>query len=340
MQRAIQESQDAGLVLIKLDEIPAVSIENGEVQVEFLEPSIRENMRLKPNLVVFDEQYQAARENAALAELLRLPLGAGGFLTSGNVHHNSVGTPRRGIYVVGPGRGIMDQEGADIDVNALVNEVKDLLGQGQAAALQGRAVVDRGKCVFCLTCYRLCPHGAITWDNRAIINELACQGCGICASQCPNDAIQIHNFTDDQIAVQMEAFDANLRPRIVAFMCRNSAWEAYQSAIKLNAPSLPPGFTPIKVPCAGKVDPDHLLQAFTAGADGVMVMSCPQDNCKSTHGNQCAEWGVEQTRELLAEVGIDPGRLLFHSLAANAPGDFIDAVDTIAGQPAPSEDSY
>jgi len=112
-------------------------------------------------------------------------------------------------------------------------------------------------------------------------------------------------------------------------MCRNSAWEAYQSAVKLHAASLPLGFTPIKVPCAGKVDPDYLLQAFNSGADGVLVLSCPQDNCKSTHGNQCAEWSVDQTRDLLAEAGVEPDRLLFHSLAANAPGDFIDAVDAL-----------
>jgi quinone-modifying oxidoreductase, subunit QmoB len=329
LQRTMQESQDAGLMLIKLNDSPSISVEDEGLRVEFLEPSIRENMSLLANLVVYDEQYQAALENVALAKLLRLPLGAGGFLQSGNVHHTPVATPRRGLYVVGPGRGIMAHEETITDANAVVNEIQDLLAQGQAVAPQGRAVVDRGKCVFCLTCYRFCPHGAITWDNRAVINELACQGCGICASQCPNDAIQLRNFTDDQIAAQIAALDPNLTPRIVAFMCRNSAWEAYQSAVKLHAASLPLGFTPIKVPCAGKVDPDYLLQAFNSGADGVLVLSCPQDNCKSTHGNQCAEWSVDQTRELLAEAGLDPGRLLFHSLAANAPGDFIDAVDAL-----------
>ncbi len=329
LQRAIQESQDAGLVLIKLNDCPAVSMTEAGLLVEFLEPTIRENMRLRANLVVYDEQYQAAPENLRLAELLRLPPSPNGFLQSGNVHHTPVATPRKGIYVVGPGRGIMDQEETDTDSKAVVNEILDLLGQGQAVAPWGRAVVDRGKCVFCLTCYRFCPHGAITWDNRAIINELACQGCGICASQCPNDAIQVRNFSDDQMAAQMAALDQNLSPRIVAFMCRNSAWEAYQSALKLHAASLPAGFTPFKVPCAGKVDPDYLLQAFTSGADGVLVMSCPQDNCKSTHGNLCAEWSVGQARELLAEAGIDPDRLLFHSLAANAPGDFIEAVDAL-----------
>ncbi len=329
LQRALQAAQDAGLVVIKLNDCPTISAADEGLLVEFLEPSIRERLGLKANLVVYDEHCRGAQENAGLAARLRLPQGAGGFLQSGNVHHTPVATPRRGVYVLGPGRGIMDREETDTDISAAINDIQVLLGQGQAVALQGRAVVDRGKCVFCLTCYRFCPHGAITWDNRAVINELACQGCGICASQCPNDAIQLRNFTDEQMAAQLTAFDPQLGPRIVAYMCRNSAWEAYQSAVKLHSASLPLGFTPVKVPCAGKVDPAYLLEAFTAGADGVLVLSCPEDNCKSTHGNLCAQWGVEQVQELLAEAGIAPSRLLFHSLAANAPGDLIDAVDEL-----------
>jgi coenzyme F420-reducing hydrogenase delta subunit/glycine cleavage system H lipoate-binding protein/Pyruvate/2-oxoacid:ferredoxin oxidoreductase delta subunit len=332
LQRVLQANQDAGLLLFKLNDPPTVSVGDEGLVVAFFEPTVRYDLSLAVDWVVYDDQYRAARENLELAELLRLPLGAGGFLQDGNVHHTPVATPRRGIYVVGPGRGIMDREETDTDISVAVNEIQGLLIQGQAVApsgCQGQAVVDRGKCVFCLTCYRFCPHGAITWDNRAVINELACQGCGICASQCPNDAIQVLNCTDEQVSAQLTAFDPQISPRIVAFMCRNSAWEAYQSAVKQHAASLPLGFSPIKVPCAGKVDPDYLLKAFTSGADGVLVLSCPQDNCKSTHGNVCAEWGVEQAQEMLAEAGIDPGRLLFHSLAANAPGDFMDAVDEL-----------
>lgn len=327
LQRELRANQEAGLTLIKVQECPAVSAGEEGLALSFLEPTLREEVKLGADLVVFAGQYRAAPDNRELAGLLRLPLGPRGFLQEDNVHHLPVATSRRGIYVIGPGRRIMDLEETEADVSAAVVEIQALLGQGQVAAPAVRAVVDRGKCVMCLTCYRFCPHGAITWDNRAVVNELACQGCGICASQCPNDAIQVQNFTDAQLTGLLETFDPQLSPRIVAFMCRNSAWEAYETAVQFQAAALPPGFTPIKIPCAGKVDPDYLLQAFNAGADGVLVLGCPRDNCKSTHGNVCAEWAVEQAQELLAEAGIEPGRLLFHSLAANAPGDFINAVD-------------
>ncbi|MGA9755302.1 MAG: hydrogenase iron-sulfur subunit [Desulfobaccales bacterium] len=329
LERAMRANQEAGMLLFKLRECPTVSVKGEGLRVTFFEPTMREELSLAVDLAVYEEQYQAAAENAELAELLRLPLGSRGFLQSDNVHHIPVSTTRRGIYVVGPGRGIMGREETGTDISVAVNEIQGLLGQGQAVAPQGRAVVDRGRCVLCLTCHRLCPHGAITWDNRAFINELACQGCGICASQCPNEAIQIRNCTDEQMTALFGALNPELSPRIVAFMCRNSAWEAYQTALKLNYAALPLGFTPVKMPCAGKVDVDYLLQAFNSGADGVLVLSCPQDNCKSSHGNLCAQWRVEQVQELLAEAGIDPNRLLFQSLAANAPGDFLNAVDQL-----------
>lgn len=329
LQKLIKENHDAGLLTMKLEEAPEIEPRDGRLQVTFLEPSVRERLSLSVDLLVYDECYQAAQENAQLAKILRLPLGPANYLQTGNVHHQPVATLRRGIYVAGPGRGIMGREETFGDVAATMKEVRDLLGQGEAAAPLGRATVDRGKCVFCLTCYRMCPHGAITWDNRAIINEVACQGCGICASACPQDAIQVLNYSDQQIGTLLESLDPAISPRVVAFMCRNSAWEAYENAVKLHGASLPPGFTPIKVPCAGKVDPNYLLQAFNAGAAGVMVMGCPHDNCKSQHGNTCAQWAVEQVQDMLAEAGIEPARLLYQSLAANAPGDFMDATDTL-----------
>ena len=201
------------------------------------------------------------------------------------------------------------------------------LRRGKAAALKGRSVVDRGRCVLCLTCYRLCPHGAISWDNRAIINELACQACGVCASQCPNEAIQIRNFTDDQVVAALETVDPRLTPKIVAFLCKNSAWEAYQAALKMHRTVLPLGFTPLRMPCAGKIDIDYLLKAFTFGADGVLVLGCHPDNCKSQEGIMHARWRVDQTQVMLAEAGVDPQRLIYRSIAANSPQDFVAAVN-------------
>uniref|UniRef100_A0A7V4LD02 Hydrogenase iron-sulfur subunit n=1 Tax=Desulfobacca acetoxidans TaxID=60893 RepID=A0A7V4LD02_9BACT len=330
LERAVRANQEAGLLLIKLRERPSLEARDQGLVVTFFDSTLGEELGLVVDQVAYEEAYRAAPDNPDLAALLRIPLGSRGFLQPDNVHYLPVQTPRRGIYVVGPGRGLMNWTDTVADIDAAFQDVHQFIGLGEALVPQGRAWVDRGRCVLCLTCHRFCPHGAITWDNRAVINEVACQGCGICASQCPQEAIQLRNYTDDQIEAVLAALDTRLHPRVVAFLCRNSAWEAYEAALKQQVPALPAGFTPIKMPCAGKVDPEYVLKAFQAGADGVLVLACHEDNCKSSHGNLCAKWSVEQVQEMLAEAGIDPGRLVFQYVAANAPGDFLDAVDQLA----------
>jgi coenzyme F420-reducing hydrogenase delta subunit/Pyruvate/2-oxoacid:ferredoxin oxidoreductase delta subunit len=327
LEAALEEATGAGLIVFKLPDLPAVSIVDDRPSLTFFDPVMRREEVWPCDVIVLEEEYAPAAGNAELAANLRLFAGPGGFLQGDNVRNLPVITNRRGIYVAGPGRGVLELDQSLAEADTLVSEVDHLLGRGQAAALKGRAVVDRGRCVLCLTCHRLCPHGAISWDNRAIINELACQACGVCASQCPNAAIQIRNFTDDQVVAALETVDPRLTPKIIAFLCKNSAWEAYQAALKMHRTVLPLGFTPLRMPCAGKIDIGYLLKAFTFGADGVLVLGCHPDNCKSQEGIVHARWRVEQTQAMLAEAGVDPQRLIYRSVAANSPQDFVAAVN-------------
>ena len=326
LEAALEASQDAGLIVFKLPKKPEITPADEGLEVSFVEPILRRPLRLAADLVAFEEIYTAAPANGRLAKLLAIPLSSDGFLQGDNVHQLPVSTLRRGVYVAGPGREVMGFDQALIDAEAAVEEVQKLLGQGTASILHGRAAVDRGRCVLCLTCYRVCPHRAIGYDNRAAIQEIACQGCGVCASECPQEAIQIRNYTDDQVEALFESFDPQLSPRIVAFLCQNSAWEAYQAALKLKHADLPLGFTAIKMPCAGKIDADYLLRAVVYGVRGVMVLACHPDNCKSHHGNEYASLRMDQVQYLLTEVGLDPRRLFFKTLAANAPQNFLEAV--------------
>jgi coenzyme F420-reducing hydrogenase delta subunit/Pyruvate/2-oxoacid:ferredoxin oxidoreductase delta subunit len=326
MEEILNEAMSAGLVVFKLRELPALSLEGEAPRLTFFDPVMHEEETLAPDLVIWDEAQQPDPGNQSLSEVLGLFPGPAGFFQADNVRNLPVITNRRGIYVAGPARGAVDLDQAFFEADAAVSEVHQLLGGGRARAPQGRAAVDRGRCVLCLTCHRVCPHGAITWDSRAQINELACQGCGVCASQCPNEAIQIHNFTDDQVIGALDTLDPRLTPKIVAFMCKNSAWEAYHTALKMDQAVLPLGFTPLRLPCAGKTDIDYLIRAFAMGADGVLVLACHPDNCRSQQGNVHAQWRVERARVLLAEAGVDPRRLVFKTLASNAPRDFLAAV--------------
>ena len=271
------------------------------------------------------------RPSAWLGEVVgRLGLAAGphGFAQPDNVHLFPVETNREGIYVIGPGRRPVGLRQSWAEAEVAASRVKTLLGSAEAVR-PVRATIDRGKCTICLTCARFCPHGAIGWDNRAQVLPAACQGCGICAAECPMEAIQLVEASDAQVEAQLAAWESGtqlLRPRLVSFCCQRSAYQAMGLAVELGF-TLPPGLQVVRVPCAGKVDVDYMLKAFETGADGVMVLGCHEDNCRSLRGNTYAQWRVEAVQRLLAEVGLEPERVAFAGLASNMGSEFARLVN-------------
>ena len=322
LERMYMESREKGAVYFKLTEKPEI-LENGKT-ISFFDPVARRNIEISPDFIVVEEELRAGDLNGEIAEALRINLGPSGFLQSDNVHFFPVRSNREGIFVAGSTREISGLPSAWTDVENIAVEVKDLLGDGKKIVAKNIAVVNGDMCVICLTCYRCCPHGAIYWgDKKATISPVACQGCGICASECPMDAIQVGGFNDEEITEQVKSgvVSGNGTPRILAFCCQNSGFEAGEMADMFQM-QLPEGLRMIKVPCAGKIDLDYILNAFVSGADGVVVMACHTGNCKSENGNTFAQWRVNDAYRMMEEAGLEKDRLRFAGIASNMGSDF------------------
>ncbi len=72
----------------------------------------------------------------------------------------------------------------------------------------------------------------------------------------------------------------------------------------------------IMVPCTGRVDVIHLLNAIEEGADGVYVAGCLEGDCHYISGNLKAKKRVGQVKKILAELGIEPERVEMYNLSA------------------------
>ena len=86
-------------------------------------------------------------------------------------------------------------------------------------------------------------------------------------------------------------------------------------------PKWPISLHEIALPCAGRLQPEHLLKAFEAGADAVCVITCASDNCRYLEGSQRLQRRVGYVRELLDEVGLGGERLLVFELAGSPDAD-------------------
>jgi heterodisulfide reductase subunit A-like polyferredoxin/coenzyme F420-reducing hydrogenase delta subunit len=319
-----KRSRETGVLYFKLREQPQITQNGSNLRIHFFDTVLHHDVELTPDVLVVEEALRPHSEAIRVAQVLGIDTDSEGFLQPDNVHFFPVRTTREGIYVIGSARQPCNLMDGWTDVENTVLEIRRLLGESKRLVPTEKVTVHRGKCTLCLTCVRVCPHSAISWDNRAVISTVACQGCGICASECPMDAIQLVAYTDDQIEAQILAsMDKEVDgPRMIAFCCQNSAHEAAQMAQAFQM-SAPDGLQTIKVPCAGKVDVDYILKAFQAGAEGVLVLTCHKDNCKSQHGNTFAGWRVEDAKRMLSEVGLEEDRLGFATIASNMPVEFV-----------------
>jgi len=114
-------------------------------------------------------------------------------------------------------------------------------------------------------------------------------------------------------------------PRIVAFCCDRSGYVAADMAGQLGM-ALPVGLEIIRVPCAGRIDALHMLQALENGADGVLIVACHEENCQSLTGNLRAKARMGYVHGIMEKIGLEKERLEICNLASNDGAKFAETV--------------
>ncbi len=129
-----------------------------------------------------------------LIEVLRIATDIEGQMQANNLHLSAGYSGRAGVFAVGSCCGRFHQGQVEEDARATALEIHALLSPGVIEVALDNTVVDSDKCVLCLTCMRVCPHGAIRIDREekvAVSVPQACQKCGTCVGECPAEAIDL-----------------------------------------------------------------------------------------------------------------------------------------------------
>lgn len=118
----------------------------------------------------------------------------------------------------------------------------------------------------------------------------------------------------------------NFKPKITLFHCINAFGDADALALSdKNACEL----KTVKMACSSMVKDVFLLRAFEAGADGVIVLVCPDGQCRYIEGNIRAKKRVGWVRHLLDEIGLDGRRLLLNNMASGDTAAFNQTMDQV-----------
>ena len=105
----------------------------------------------------------------------------------------------------------------------------------------------------------------------------------------------------------------NFKPKITLFHCIN----AFGDADELSLTDMDNcEIQTVKMACSSMVKDVFLLKAFEAGSDGVVVLVCPEGQCRYVEGNIRAKKRVAWVRNLLDEIGLDGRRLALGNMAA------------------------
>lgn len=330
LETLYRHTKKTGAVYIKFTEtVPNIQIENnGTLTMTYFDEVIQETFKLNPDLTIIDESLESSPFSQHFANLLDIDTGPDGFGQSDNVHRATILTNRKGIFVAGFSRRVQTADERRADVSNAALSVLNLY-KNPPEEKAGKAEINfTGHCIRCLTCFRVCPHGAITINPKVRVDTRACEGCGICEAECPRFVIKMNAPVEGPMTKKIADSrnipeSGDFTPSIMAFCCSRSARGARDLACSMGY-SLPSGLNIVEVPCAGNISMDHLLAAFSKGADGVVVLSCHLGNCHSENGTTYAHQRVNRASDLLTPLGFEPERLLYKTLASNMGTEFAE----------------
>ncbi len=118
--------------------------------------------------------------------------------------------------------------------------------------------------------------------------------------------------------VTLDAHDVEgeFTPKIVGILCNWCSYAGADLAGSLHK-DYPANIRIIRVMCTGRVDPQFIVRAFAAGADGVLVSGCHPGECHYRSGNYKADRMISLLRVMLSQMGINPDRLMLTWVSAS-----------------------
>jgi len=274
-------------------------------------------LELEADLVVLATSMVPSEDAKELAKILSVELDQDGFFKEYNAKLRPTETKLKGVFLCGGATFPKDAPTTSLHAHSAAVKTAKFLSAEKIVKDQRTAVVNEDYCGDCEFCPVTCPYGAISLVSNdkehfvAQVSDLLCEGCGICVGTCPLNAIELRHSRSNQMSAQMKGLlsvNGTAKPLILALCCSECGHAAVDSS-GMAMMQYPANVRVMKVPCTGILRVEQFLEAFKAGAQGVMVVGCKNDGCHYEVGSQKAQKKVDLAKVLLKEYGIEPERL-------------------------------
>ena len=196
-----------------------VTPENGKLKVQASDLILNKQLHIDADLVVLAAAIEPDKSARPLATMLTASMDTNDFFTEAHPKLKPVESPTAGVFLSGACQGPKDIPETVSQASAAAAKVIALLCKDKLTGNPCVASSDELMCNGCSTCERVCPYGAITYEEKefrmpdrttkirrvAKVNPAVCQGCGACTVACPSGAMDLKGFASNQIMAEVDA---------------------------------------------------------------------------------------------------------------------------------------
>jgi len=216
------------------------------------------------------------------------------------------------------------------DWQAAISEARRCLRCGM-----GAEILAQDRCATCLTCLRVCPYHVPQLDQAGSVQIPVdqCQACGVCVVECPARAIVLRKPHDRRHIdgeldhIVQTAVQSNTKPLVIGFCCQYGLFGTGSLAGLWRKAA--GGISIVPVLCTARVEADHMLRAFEAGAEGVFIAGCGVQ-CARENTDFWVQQRIAKVRRTLAQLQLEPERLQFFTTTAGGNGDMGQRLEAFA----------
>ncbi len=88
----------------------------------------------------------------------------------------------------------------------------------------------------------------------------------------------------------------------------------------------------IQLPCSAQLTTINILRPFEQDIDGIIVMTCSEEECRSLEGSRRARLRVQEANKSLAEIGMGSCRIMIKQGGGCDTETYLSAIDELASR--------
>ena len=196
-----------------------VTPEGDKLKVQASDLLNNKQLHIDADLVVLAAAIEPDKSARPLATMLTASMDTNDFFTEAHPKLRPVESPTAGVFLSGTCQGPKDIPETVSQAGAAASKVIGLLAKDKLTGNPCVAHSNELMCNGCSSCERVCPYGAISYEDKefrmpdrttairriAIVNPAVCQCCGACTVACPSGAMDLNGFASSQIMAEVDA---------------------------------------------------------------------------------------------------------------------------------------